>query len=304
MCATINSSIQKLRFSGHESFVCRLSWLRKGLEFVSRENFDFNAPEAVIDLGVGKNMVSSIRFWLRAFGLTDETDHVADLGLFFWDPTDSPKDPFFEMEGTIWLLHYRLVEANYASIFSFFFQEFQNGRLQFTEAQLLKALLRKCQDHEQNVAQNTLERDIAILFRSYLSPEIKGKSDIEDVFSGVLHELQLIKKSTVGDNTGKEVVYRISREKRPSLPWEVVLYTILKNLQPNTTSISFKEIMHGQNSPGKVFLLSKDGLLEKIDEIVAHSDGKIIFSQTAGNEVLQFPEGLNDSEVLNGYYDN
>ncbi|MDD4847167.1 MAG: DUF4007 family protein [Bacteroidales bacterium] len=32
------------------------------------QNKDFNEPDSVVNLGVGKNMVSSIRFWIKAFG--------------------------------------------------------------------------------------------------------------------------------------------------------------------------------------------------------------------------------------------
>jgi len=58
----------KYTFSGHESFQCKSLWLKKGYDFMS-QNKDFNAADAVVDLGVGKNMVSSIRFWMKAFGL-------------------------------------------------------------------------------------------------------------------------------------------------------------------------------------------------------------------------------------------
>ena len=47
------------RFSGHESFPCKSLWLKKGYDFVVAGN-DFNSPEAVIGLGVGK-------IWLRQF---------------------------------------------------------------------------------------------------------------------------------------------------------------------------------------------------------------------------------------------
>ena len=60
------------KFSGHESFPCKSLWLKKGYDFVANKN-DFNSPDAVITLGVGKNMVASIRFWLRAFGVQRTT---------------------------------------------------------------------------------------------------------------------------------------------------------------------------------------------------------------------------------------
>lgn len=67
----------KHTFSGHESFPCKALWLKKGYDFVVAGK-DFNRHEAVIELGVGKNMVAAIRFWMRAFGIiNDETIDIA-----------------------------------------------------------------------------------------------------------------------------------------------------------------------------------------------------------------------------------
>lgn len=57
----------KYTFSGHETFQCRHLWLKKGYDFV-KANRSFNDEDAVLILGVGKNMVNSIRFWMKAFG--------------------------------------------------------------------------------------------------------------------------------------------------------------------------------------------------------------------------------------------
>ena len=72
------------KFSGHESFPCKSLWLKKGYDFVVGGN-DFNSPDAVITLGVGKNMVASIRFWLRAFGVTknDKKQSLAKPNILF-----------------------------------------------------------------------------------------------------------------------------------------------------------------------------------------------------------------------------
>ncbi len=295
-----------MRFSGHESFICRLSWLRKGLIFASKDP-DYNDPNAVIDLGVGKNMVASIRFWLRAFGLTNEVDTITKFGDYLWEPGNL-RDPFFEKHGTIWLLHYYLVTTGYASIFQYFFNEFSVGRISFTTDQLFKSLQRKCIELNLAVAENSLDRDISILQRTLLSPKVseaaKSKADIEEIFSGVLAELGLLRSSIVERIGGqKEEVVSIMRDRRPDLPWEVVLHCILQRLPVGASSVSLKDLMHSPNSPGLVFLLSKEGLFEKIEEITAHYPGKAIFSQTAGNEVLQLSE-LDQYTPLNAYYAN
>ena len=57
-------------------------WLKKGYDYWVDRN-RFTDPDAVVKLGVGKNMVQSIRFWLRAFGLLndDEATEIAHISL-------------------------------------------------------------------------------------------------------------------------------------------------------------------------------------------------------------------------------
>ncbi len=71
----------RLTFQGHDTFLCRTNWLKKGYDFVQADG-GFNDADAVVRLGVGKNMVTSIRYWLRAFGLANEGDELLqrDLG--------------------------------------------------------------------------------------------------------------------------------------------------------------------------------------------------------------------------------
>ena len=73
----------KYVFSGHESFPCKALWLKKGYDFVVQGK-SFNNPDAVIDLGVGKNMVASIRYWLRVFGIL-EGDQISWIGDYLFD---------------------------------------------------------------------------------------------------------------------------------------------------------------------------------------------------------------------------
>jgi hypothetical protein len=65
---------EKLSFTGHDSFHCRSFWLKKGYDFV-KNGGQFN-DNAVVELGVGRNMVNAVRYWMRCFGLTDENDKL------------------------------------------------------------------------------------------------------------------------------------------------------------------------------------------------------------------------------------
>ena len=129
----------KYTFSGHEKFQCRQLWLKKGYDYI-KSGKSFNDDDSVIELGVGKNMVSSIRQLLKAFGITDLQDQITDLGSLLLD--DDGYDPFLEDDATLWLLHYHLVKNAYASTFYLVFNEFRKDKLLF-DADLYDAYIKR-----------------------------------------------------------------------------------------------------------------------------------------------------------------
>ncbi|MCY3615090.1 MAG: DUF4007 family protein [Bacteroidetes bacterium] len=56
----------KYSFSGHETFPLRLNWLKKAVDAVNKKDTIFHSDAAIVELGVGKNMVRSIRHWALA----------------------------------------------------------------------------------------------------------------------------------------------------------------------------------------------------------------------------------------------
>ena len=185
---------EKIRysFSGHESFYCKSLWLKKGYDFIS-ENKDFNAPNAVVELGIGKNMVSSLRFWMRAFGLFYEGKSTLIADYLFDNQTG--KDPYIEDLGTLWLLHYLLIKSDLASIYKLFFIDFHKEKNnEFTREQLLYFLKRKNAETSYGhlFNENTVKRDINVLFQNYVMPH---KEKPNEDFSALLINLNLIKHS-------------------------------------------------------------------------------------------------------------
>ncbi|MBC8136407.1 MAG: DUF4007 family protein [Fibrella sp.] len=55
-------------FSGHQTFVFRYPWLKKGVDALTRDPAVFRSPDAIVRLGVGKNMVDAIRHWTLSTG--------------------------------------------------------------------------------------------------------------------------------------------------------------------------------------------------------------------------------------------
>src|SRR5690348_17606538 len=95
-------------FAAHESFHIRQGWLRKGLLGIEEHPDLFTREDATDLLGVGRNMVSAIRYWLLASGLaTTKTETADGKRTSFFNQTDFARlvlkhDPFIEDEGTLW----------------------------------------------------------------------------------------------------------------------------------------------------------------------------------------------------------
>ncbi|MEX0778780.1 MAG: DUF4007 family protein [Balneolales bacterium] len=289
--------MSKLSFSGHDSFICKQFWLKKGYDFVLSEK-KFTAETAVVDLGVGKNMVSSIRYWLKSFGLTDNNDNLVGLADYIFGAKG--KDPFIEDIGTLWLLHYQLIVTGKASLYSIIFNQFRKEKPDFTKAKLHSFAKRKCLESDSNYTENTVDSDIAVFLKNYVKPK-EGKINIEDDYLGLLQDLNLIKQYRLANIDDKQTEwYKIENEIRDDLPYQLVLYAIIDNNSYSNT-ISFNELKEGFNSPGSVFALSKNCLFNKIEEIIKNYP-QITFSETAGNQVLQIKSKPTQFDVLNGYY--
>ena len=100
-----------------------------------KDGHSFNDEDAVVALGVGKNMVSSIRYWLRAFGLINLDNEISPLADFIFD-TETGCDPFVEDTQTLWLLHWNLIYTNYATIYRQIFLNFHKERKEFSKANI------------------------------------------------------------------------------------------------------------------------------------------------------------------------
>ena len=291
----------KLQFSGHESFICKHFWLKKGYDFVIGEG-NFSDESAVTGLGVGKNMVTSINYWMKAFGIIDQAGAVSELGNYLFNDLTG-KDPYIENFGTVCLLHYYLVKTNKASVYTIFFNEFRKGRTEFTKDQLSIHIARTLESMElSNVNANTINADINVFIRNYLKPDYKSsKADIEDDFSSLLLDLELINSYQAENASGKIVDwYSAENTNRLDLPYQLVLFAILDN-DAFGKSISFRDLLLSANSPGAIFLLNEDGLYQKIEQITGKYRN-IVFTETAGISELQFKRTINKWDILDEYY--
>lgn len=287
--------MQKLTFTGHETFHCRHFWLKKGYDFYKKHEAP-NIEDAILQLGVGKNMVSAIDFWLRAFSIKDENKSLTLLADKIF--SDSGYDPYLENYGTLWLLQYYLVKTEVASIYSMVFKDFRKTRIdsQFTAQQLLKYLLREVDKvSSSTVKENTLKNDIKVFLRTYIL-NIKSKKDLEDDLSSLLIDLSLLHRVESG-NLAEGEYYKINVTDRQEIPKEIFLFVILDSF-PGEVSVSFDMI---KDKVTDAFACSDEGLELKIQEITEHYPFAT-YKEDAGRKELQFKDSPDKWEILHDYY--
>lgn len=280
---------KKLTFSGHESFHCRQLWLKKGFDFVEAGK-KFSNESAVIDLGVGKNMVTAIRYWLKAFGLLNETEKPSELARMIF--SSKGWDPYLENEGTLWLLHFQLTRAGTASIFNIIFNELRKTKPEFEEKHFYSIV-----SNFGKFSEATLSKDYSV-FKNTYAVSASSKFEIEDSYSGILTELGLL---TSKKTSAKNDALVIESKRRPEIPAQIILYAILENQEGD--SINFDKLYNERNSVGSVFALNREGLIEKLEELTNLYPKEIVFKNEAGIRELQFKKKLNPiKDVLAKYY--
>ena len=212
--------MRKYSFSGHETFHCRQFWLKKGYDFAKQAG-QFADGDAGITLGVGRNMVISLQYWLKSFGLLTEDQQATAIADTIFG--DNGADPYLENIGTLWLLHYLLIKTQHASLYSLVYNEFRKERIEFTKEQMVNFLERKCQESEQNISQRTLERDVDVFVKNYLRPRSKA-GNVEDDFSAIMLDLDLLQEMARTESGAN--LYKIESHDRPDLSAEILLYCL------------------------------------------------------------------------------
>ncbi len=285
----------KYTFSGHDTFQCRQLWLKKGYDFLVKDKKSFNDDDAVILLGVGKNMVSSIRYWLKAFNIVDSKDIPTRFGHALF--SDNGWDPFLEDEASVWLLHYQLVKTNLASIYNIIFNEFRKEKFTFEKESFCNYMKRR-KETEANLYmnENTIADDFTVFTKMY-SKNTSNTKEIEDFFQGILSEIELLKRLS----NGKDEQYQIISNERDTLPAAIMLFSILENTTYGN-SISLNSLEYETNSPGSIFALNRNGLVNKILEFVKDYPKNITYTDHAGIKELQLKTKPEPYTILNTYY--
>lgn len=292
-----------LNFSGHESFPLRYSWLSKGFERVSKEALFFGNEDAMVTLGVGKNMVFSIRHWGLATQVWKEVERTRGKEIRpepLGNSLFREWDPFLEHPGTYWVLHWKIV-ANPLKATTWTVV-FNRPAARFGQEQLLQELMEFAATHgDRKSSSASLKRDIEVFKRSYLQPVKKKGVYQEDELDCPFKQLGLLRPTTTRGE------YELVVGSRPSLPLEVFAYSLLDHLQHETgqarKEVNIEDLLYGWNSPGRVFRLSESSLMERLHQLSVSHPEHFSIDETVGlRRLIVESKAPAPLDVLESYY--
>lgn len=288
----------RLGFSGHETFAFRYGWLKKAVDAVRCDPQALSGDQAVVDLGVGKNMAQSIRHWGLATQVLREGEgrdlEVSPLGAALLEEWD----PYLEDAASLWLVHWWLVNSPArAATWHLAFTRFNS--LDFNKLQLLAFLTEVKERGDLRVQESSLSRDVDCFVRCYVVSKGAEKGLVEDSFDCPLAELGLLYGLKDGDG------YRFAVGPKPGLPPEVVGYALLEHMaraRQGRNSIAFSECLYGLGSPGQVFKLDENTLVEHLEALEEVTEGALEFDDTAGLRQVYRRREVEGEGLLRRYY--
>lgn len=294
-----------MRFRGHETFHIRKGWLNKGIRNVlAVPDVFISKDENPMDiLGIGSNMVKSLRYWLQATNLTKEPrtgrryQELTKIGRVIYD-----NDPYFEEIGTLWLVHCALAtNKSEATAWYVFFNEFDLTEFsdEDFEKKIKKYISMNYSDEEMPKSR-TINDDFRCIINTYYSKRRDSSDNTnnnpEDNMECPLTELGLI--SLVSSQKG-ERIYRKESPKTEDIPELVILAMILYRYG-DMKEIRISSLQNDVNSIGKIFCLntlSLHHILYKLDTL-----GYLSVVRTAGLDVIRIKTDMTYIECIRLYY--
>lgn len=286
-----------MKFRAHDTFYIRKGWLYKGLKNVTKDKFVFmgtnHNPMDV--LGIGSNMVKSLRYWLQATGLTYEPtgtkryQQLTDFGEIIYK-----EDKYMEEMGTLWLLHYKLASSKeLATAWYFFFHQFNYS--EFTQEEYI-AKLGDFISHENEATreERVLKEEFNCILNTYLG-KTRSETDRnpENNLECPLTQLKLLR---VSDKKSK--TYRKSMPTIESIHPLIALAIVLDNSK-GEREIKIADLLSGEKNLGNTFHLDVLALTQILSKLETRKHLSVV--RTAGLDVVILNKKFQEMSPKEGF---
>jgi len=289
-------------FGRHETFPLRYSWLTKGFQALINNPKIFESQDATVTLGVGKNMVHAIRYWLQAAQVVTRSSQGLTLtpvgdAIFNYE---RGFDPYLEDEATLWLIHWLLAtNPTETTAWYWFFNEFHKP--DFTSQEASTALLDFAKQHiSAKFSATTVKQDAAVLLRMYVRSKGNTRTPLEEALDSPLSLLGLVSQAPGGKS------YQARQATRDGLPLGILGYAITELMQAmGIQQLPIEDLMYSKNgypAPGAVFRLSESALLAKLELLVHLLPGVYEMRETAGIHQIYLLDDVKPYAFLEAHY--
>lgn len=278
----------KIRLQGHEKFALREGWINKALLILPTHPDAFTRKDATDLFGIGSNMVKSLRYWMRAFGLTNVPGtELTELGSLI-----AEKDPYLEKDFTLWIMHSHIAKnLDDATSWYMFFNRCDADDLDKSDIERILSREIKKYAAGTSFSEKSLGNDIDILLNMY--SKNNDKSDPEDKSVSPFVKLALIKKIE-----GRYVKNHPNKKKFSEM---IVLFELAQRMIQQD-GISIEDIVSGEKGLTKIYNISSVMANDYFDKLDAA--GYIRVNRTAGLDMIYPAKKLNPMKILDEYYNN
>lgn len=284
-----------MKIRGHESFYLRKGWLQKGVKNILIDNRIFNDKDlnACDVLGIGINMVKSMKYWLLATNVVKEKKEnnkrimiLSDLGEII-----DKYDKYYEEIGTNLIIHYQLAtNIENATSWYWFFNEYDESII---NKQRFEEELNYYIEHVLNEKPSkVLDDEYNCIVKTYIAVE---KEDIpEETKVCPLAELGLLE--FIGERS-KEI-----RKKAPEISdiHPLIAFAFIVDYAKGRDEVSIEELLNSKNSIGKILNLSRTILIELLNLLSSMKYLKI--ERTAGLDIVKILKQMEFLDVVELYY--
>ena len=268
--------------------------------------------EAMVTLGVGKNMVRSIRFWAQVAGMSATAkkgsgDSLTPLGEKLLG--DKGQDPFLEDIRTLWLIHWNL-SANASPLLAWDYLLNRWQEPEIVPSRVIRALHKEATIGDAGLSLVTVEQHFDTFLHTYVPTRGRKQEVQEDNLDSPLVGLELIVKvaDRESDNAGgrREPIYSFRREEKPDITPGLFIYCLnqfWQNRHSSNRTLTLKEVAHGHGSPGQVFKLPEEDIRARVDELARRTNGSFAYIDSATQQQLSRREEIDPMKLLQNMYE-
>ena len=302
----------KYRYSGHGTFPCRYTWLPKAVVALKNKPHLFSdVDEAMVELGVGKQMVRAIRFWVEAAKIAEKKERngfqVTPLGEQLMGA--DAFDPFLEDSQTLWLIHWNFSTHLENPIFAWDFLMNRWQEPEIIPSLVVKAFEKEAVQHDKRRSKVTLKEHFDVFLHTYL-PTRGTKGDIlEDNLDCPLIELDLIRqvgeRISDGQNGKREPIYAFNRDYKPQISQALFVYCLndfWNTYHSREQTLSFRDVASGYGSPGQVLKLPEQEIVSRLENIGNDTNGAISFHESVNLSQIQRHQEIDRDKLLTAIY--